>query len=163
MTFDNYILSCNQFAEDTADWAALDPYKQYVAVGGGGWVETCDNAENGIDVSWAFGLPSGSINCNEAYVDAFQKEYEQGVDEGWDAEQMRRLFEKYEDCVVNRAGVVFFGNWDAIVERMDDELREQIHMALSPCTNQEFFTTYEKAHEKKFGEPWALSADIPNW
>lgn len=32
---------------------------------------------------------------------------------------------------------------------------------LAPCTEQEFFTAYEKAHEAKFGEAWELSKPNP--
>lgn len=47
-------------------------------------------------------------------------------------------------------------NFDAAVEYMDDEIREQLHNQLTPCTDQEFFDAYAKAHAKKFdGEEFA--------
>ena len=33
-------------------------------------------------------------------------------------------------------------NWDAIVQMMDDEIREQVANAIAPCTNEEFLTEY---------------------
>lgn len=33
-------------------------------------------------------------------------------------------------------------NWDAIVNMMDDEIREQVHSELAPCTELEFLTRY---------------------
>jgi hypothetical protein len=54
-------------------------------------------------------------------------------------------------------------DFDAAVNLMDDELREAIHDKLAPCTAQEFFDAYEKAHEKKYGEPWELSKANPTW
>ena len=44
------------------------------------------------------------------------------------------------------------GDWDAIVNYMDRDITEELHLKLAPCTNQEFFDAYCKAHEKKFGE-----------
>lgn len=53
--------------------------------------------------------------------------------------------------------------YEASVLLMDDELREELHLELAPCTDQEFFTAYEKAHEEKFGEEWELSKVNPIW
>ena len=50
-----YIESVKKFVEDTKDWGYLDICKMYMAVGSD-WVETCNNAEGGINVSWAFKL-----------------------------------------------------------------------------------------------------------
>ena len=46
---------------------------------------------------------------------------------------------------------------DAAVELMDDDIREQLHREMAPCTNQEFFTAYEKAHLEKFGEEFVVN------
>ena len=32
--------------------------------------------------------------------------------------------------------------WEAIVNMMDDEIREQVHSELSPCTEVEFLARY---------------------
>ena len=32
--------------------------------------------------------------------------------------------------------------WDAIVEMMDDEIREAVHADLAPCTEEEFLAEY---------------------
>lgn len=32
--------------------------------------------------------------------------------------------------------------WNAIVNLMDDEIRESVHRELAPCTNDEFLTRY---------------------
>jgi hypothetical protein len=42
--------------------------------------------------------------------------------------------------------------FDAAVQLMDDELREQIHADLAPCTNAEFLREYERRHLEKYGE-----------
>lgn len=54
-------------------------------------------------------------------------------------------------------------NFDAAIEGMNDEIREDLNLELAPCTDQEFFTAYEKAHAKKFGEEWELSKSNPVW
>ena len=52
-------------------------------------------------------------------------------------------------------------DFDFGVGLMDDEIREELHAELAPCTDQEFFTAYEKAHAEKFGEEWELSKRNP--
>ena len=61
--------------------------------------------------------------------------------------------------VINESGAEI--DWEISVNLMDDEIREELHMALSPCTEQEFFTAYEKAHAEKYGEEWELSKANP--
>ena len=49
-------------------------------------------------------------------------------------------------------------DFDVAVWYMVDEIREQVHAEIAPgCTEQEFLTAYEKAHEKATGEEWFLS------
>ena len=52
-------------------------------------------------------------------------------------------------------------DFDVAVQLMDDDLREQLHMELAPCTDQEFFDAYAKAHEDRFGETWELDKANP--
>ena len=52
-------------------------------------------------------------------------------------------------------------NYETAVMLMDDEIRESLHFELAPCTEQEFFTAYEKAHAEKYGEEWELSKESP--
>ena len=61
--------------------------------------------------------------------------------------------------VINTNGTTI--DFETAVYMMDDELRESIHAELSPCTEQEFFTAYEKAHADKYGEEWELSKENP--
>lgn len=58
----------------------------------------------------------------------------------------------------------FYGvgiGFGAAVNLMDDDLREEIHADLAPCTEQEFFDEYAKRHEAKFGESWELAKENP--
>ena len=52
-------------------------------------------------------------------------------------------------------------NYEAAVELMDDEICESLNFEIAPCTEQEFFTAYEKAHAEKYGEEWELSKEYP--
>lgn len=54
-------------------------------------------------------------------------------------------------------------DFDAAVNLMDDEIREGLHNEIAPCTEQEFFTAYEDAHEAKYGEEWEMSKSNPTW
>lgn len=62
MTVKEYINSCLQFAEDTREWGGLNEYHFYSTTEGCGyWYESCDNAEGGLDISWAFNLTAEQI------------------------------------------------------------------------------------------------------
>jgi len=66
--------------------------------------------------------------------------------------------------IVNRAGKRFtIDQWSVIVNMMDDDIREELHHELAPCTEQEFFTAYENAHENRLGMEWELSKQNPQW
>lgn len=47
------------------------------------------------------------------------------------------------------------------VELMDAEICVKLSDDLAPCSQQTFFTAYEKAHEAKHGEEWELSKANP--
>ena len=61
--------------------------------------------------------------------------------------------------VKNNYGVEI--EWNTAVNLMDDDLREELSAELAPCTEQEFFEAYAKAHENKFGEEWELAKENP--
>ena len=63
--------------------------------------------------------------------------------------------------VINKNGLEL--NFDAAVPHMDEELLEILYEELSQCTEQEFFTAYEHAHARKYGEEWFLSSANPCW
>ena len=43
-------------------------------------------------------------------------------------------------------------NYESAVALMDDEIREQVHTDLAPCTEEEFLAEYCRRHEEKYGE-----------
>lgn len=43
-------------------------------------------------------------------------------------------------------------DFEAAVNLMDDEIREELHAELSPCGNQEFLDAYVERHAQKYGE-----------
>lgn len=63
--------------------------------------------------------------------------------------------------VINSNGAPI--DYDAAVELMDDDLREEVAADLAPCTEQEFFTEYCKRHAAKFGETWELDKSNPTY
>lgn len=46
-------------------------------------------------------------------------------------------------------------DFEAAVNLMDDDLREELHDEMAPCSDQEFADAYAKAHEERFGEQFA--------
>lgn len=61
--------------------------------------------------------------------------------------------------VINEYGISV--DYEAAENLMDGDLREKVAYDISPCTNQEFFDAYVKAHQKKFGETWELAKENP--
>ena len=47
-------------------------------------------------------------------------------------------------------------DFDVVVNMMDDEIREELHNGLAPCTDQEFVDAYVEAHEAKYGEQFEI-------
>ena len=41
--------------------------------------------------------------------------------------------------------------FEVYVSMMDDEIREQVHAELAPCTDEEFLTRYQELHVQKYG------------
>lgn len=41
-------------------------------------------------------------------------------------------------------------DFDAAVNLMDDDIREELHAKMAPCTEQEFLDAYIQAHAEKF-------------
>ena len=49
-------------------------------------------------------------------------------------------------------------DFDAAVNLMDDEIREDLHNKMAPCTDQEFIDAYAKAHADKYdGEDFEVN------
>ncbi len=49
-------------------------------------------------------------------------------------------------------------DFDAAVNLMDDEIREELHNKMAPCTDQEFLDAYIAAHAAKFdGEEFQVA------
>lgn len=53
-------------------------------------------------------------------------------------------------------------DFETAVNYMDDEIREDLHGELSPCTEQEFFNAYCERHFKKYSEAFEFDKDNPN-
>lgn len=95
-----------------------------------GWADWMDSYTNAAD---------GEI-CSEAEFAAIDK-------------VMRNIWaQAVEDnpVYINELGET--GDFNSAVRMMDDELREELHATLAPCSNQEFIEAYAKAHAEKFNE-----------
>lgn len=56
--------------------------------------------------------------------------------------------------VINQNGTEI--DFEVAVSLMDDEIREDLNRELAPCSEQEFFSAYEKAHAEKYGEEFQI-------
>jgi hypothetical protein len=48
-------------------------------------------------------------------------------------------------------------DYEAAVALMDDDLREELHRKMSPCSRQAFFDAYAEAHRERFNEEFATA------
>lgn len=48
------------------------------------------------------------------------------------------------------------GGFDAAVELMDDDIREELHSELAPCDEVTFLTAYILRHAQKYGERFQI-------
>ena len=83
----------------------------------------------------------------------FKKEYDLTDNE---ADMMAEALEQEaQDWVEDEDGHLV--NYEVAVAMMDDDLREQLHREMAPCTNQEFYAAYVKAHAAKYnGEKFQI-------
>ena len=54
------------------------------------------------------------------------------------------------------AEIVDHGYYNAAVALMDDDIREELHGDMAPCTDAEFLTAYIIAHAAKFNEVFSI-------
>ena len=47
-------------------------------------------------------------------------------------------------------------DYELAVEFMDEDICQDLHNKLAPCTDQEFFDAYRQAHAEKFEEDFVL-------
>lgn len=47
-------------------------------------------------------------------------------------------------------------DFEAAVNLMDDEIREELHAELAPCGNQEFLDACVERHAQKYGEDFQV-------
>lgn len=85
-------------------------------------------------------------------------------DAAWNDGENAYIDERNTTRIVNRNGATFrLSDWGSINCYMDDDTREELYRELAPCSEQEFFTAYAEAHEKKFREQWELDKANPTW
>lgn len=52
--------------------------------------------------------------------------------------------------------IIDAGLYNAAVNLMDDDIREELHSEIAPCTDIEFLEAYMKRHEEKYGVPFTV-------
>lgn len=69
--------------------------------------------------------------------------------------------ERGEKVIVNPHGKEL--DLGAAISNMDDELQEELHLLLAPCSEALFFAVYAVVHRNCFGEKWELAKPNPVW
>lgn len=93
---EKYAEICKKFAADTAEWGGLDEYKFYTT-DGSDWTETADNANNGVDVSWAFHLSSEEIEqrAAEELFEQLLNELDLADSDNWGYDGYKNIYDKF--------------------------------------------------------------------
>lgn len=52
--------------------------------------------------------------------------------------------------------IIEAGLFETAVNMMDDEIREELHSELAPCSEVEFLETYMERHEQKYNEEFEI-------
>lgn len=55
------------------------------------------------------------------------------------------------------AGQRSWAPWNAVLNLMDNEIRENLHTELAPCSAGDFLQAYETAHLAKFGKNFVVN------
>ena len=54
-------------------------------------------------------------------------------------------------------------DFEAIVNLMDDDIREEVHRDIAPCTDEEFLAEYCTRHYEKYGVEFEPVKDGGQW
>ena len=97
MNIKEYTEICLDFAKESSDWMRLDERQHYTTCSQGGWYESCDNADGGIDVSWAFHESESYIRecAPQNFVDKLLQIVQVAIDDEWDAESLHYIMETF--------------------------------------------------------------------
>lgn len=57
---------------------------------------------------------------------------------------------------MNANEIITNGFYEAAVNLMDDEIREELHRELAPCSDLEFLEEYMKRHKEKYNEDFEI-------
>ncbi|MDF2649395.1 MAG: hypothetical protein K0Q73_5200 [Paenibacillus sp.] len=60
------------------------------------------------------------------------------------------MTKQYPTVIINGKETDF----EALVQLMDEEIREELHSKLAPCSEQEFAEAYMDAHREKYDEEY---------
>lgn len=52
--------------------------------------------------------------------------------------------------------IIESGLYKAAEALMDDEIREELHSEMAPCTDEEFLEAYMERHAEKYGEDFQI-------
>ena len=104
-----------------------------------------------------------AMNLNDRSTYCFYEDYTGAIwvsDNGLSEPQKFDTWEDVDEFITK--GFVADDNdhpiyYDAAVELMNWDICEELHGDLAPCTDQEFYDAYCKAHLAKFGEPFVVN------
>ena len=107
--------------------------------------------------SWAGGQSVDEVTVDDAEILRLAREW---VDDPADLDAMvAELMEQVEEIDDDgdaAAEIVSAGLYDQAVNLMDDDIREELHQEIAPCTDEEFLRAYMERHLAKYGEEFTI-------
>lgn len=97
MKYADYLKGALAFARDSQNWSAMPNDKFYITTGCD-WDETCDNAEGGLDISWAFHEKADDIRAAapQHFINELVENVEQGLGEEFDEQQWKATLDLFK-------------------------------------------------------------------
>ena len=87
----------------------------------------------------------------EEYTDLWGEEVRTLTED--EIEMIARGWEKTVEEVIDQLEPV---NYESAVALMDDDIREEVHADLAPCSDAAFLWEYCKRHQAKYGRPFEI-------
>lgn len=97
MKYSEYLNGALQFARDSKKWGGMMSGKFYVTTGDN-WLDSCDNAEGGLDISWAFHEKADDIRAAapQHFINELVENVEQGLGEEFDEQQWKTTLDLFK-------------------------------------------------------------------
>lgn len=95
-------------------------------------------------------------NMTEEELDVHRAKTREAVRRYRARKKAEKELKAMEDRTIKACEIIDKGLYDAAIELMDDDIREDIHKDMAPCTDLEFLVEYMKRHKEKYRSEFTI-------